>query len=41
VLAGNLDYQRLIQLPGVAAMTALTILAEARDMGFPTLFQAL
>ncbi len=32
VLASNPDFQRLIQLPGVAAITALTILAEAGDM---------
>ncbi len=32
VLASNSDFQRLIQLPGVAAITALTILAEAGDM---------
>jgi transposase len=32
VLAPNPDFQRLIKLPGVAAITALTILAEAGDM---------
>jgi transposase len=32
LLADNQDFQRLIQLPGVAAITALTILAEAGDM---------
>jgi transposase len=32
VLASNVDFQRLVQLPGVAAITALTILAEAGDM---------
>lgn len=32
LLAENQDFQRLIKLPGVAAITALTILAEAGDM---------
>ena len=32
LLADNQDFQRLIQLPGVAAITALTTLAEAGDM---------
>jgi transposase len=32
LLAGNLDFQRLQTLPGVGAITALTILAEAGDV---------
>ena len=32
LLAGNLDFQRLKTLPGVGAITALTILAEAGDL---------
>lgn len=32
VLAPNPDFQRLIKLPGVASITALTLLAEAGDM---------
>jgi transposase len=32
LLAGNVDFQRLKTLPGVGAITALTILAEAGDL---------
>ena len=32
LLSGNADFQRLLTLPGVGAITALTILAEAGDL---------
>lgn len=32
LLAGNVDFQRLQTLPGIGAITALTILAEAGDL---------
>jgi transposase len=32
LLADNPDFKRLIQMPGIAAITALTILAEAGDL---------
>jgi transposase len=32
LLADNVDFNRLIQMPGIAAITALTILAEAGDL---------
>src|SRR5205085_4142231 len=32
LLADNPDFQRLLTLPGVGAITALTILAEAGDL---------
>lgn len=32
LLADNADYQRLIQIPGIAAIAALTILAEGGDL---------
>jgi transposase len=32
LLAGNVDFQRLKTLPGIGAVTALTILAEAGDL---------
>jgi transposase len=32
LLSGNADFQRLMTLPGVGAITALTILAEAGDL---------